>query len=264
MANTALRVLVVDDELLGRERVVELLRRESNVEIVGEAGDGQAAVDAIRTLHPDIVFLDVQMPRMNGLEVIKTIGPDSMPTTVFVTAYDKHALAAFDLAAVDYLVKPFDDERFEQAFKRARRSATATDASVLREQLLTLLHGTSAQAAVAAEPRPGYLERISVESRGKVRFVPVNEVDYIVSSGPYAEVYTGDRRYLIRESMQNLEDRLDPSKFMRIHRSAIVRLARVDVLHKGAGGDYEVQLANGARLRVSRSKREELEQRLGR
>ena len=260
MANPGVRVLVVDDEPLGRERVIELLRREPNVEIVGEASDGAAAVEAIRALRPNIVFLDVQMPRMNGLEVVRAIGAEHMPTTVFVTAFDKHALAAFDLAAVDYLVKPFDDERFEQAFRRARRAATASDAAVLRDQLLTLLQGTGG----APPEKPGYLERIAVESRGKVRFVPVKDVDYIVASGPYAELYTGDRRFLIRESMQNLEDRLDPSKFMRVHRSAIVRLERVDVLHKGPGGDYEVQLKGGARLRVSRSKRDELEERLAR
>ncbi|HVX40432.1 MAG TPA: LytTR family DNA-binding domain-containing protein [Gemmatimonadaceae bacterium] len=264
MANPSVRVLVVDDEPLGRDRVTELLRREPNVEIVGEAGDGEAAVEAIRTLRPNVVFLDVQMPRMNGLDVVRTIGAEHMPATVFVTAYDKHALTAFDLAAVDYLVKPFDDERFEQAFRRARRAATASDATVLREQLLSLLQGAETTPVVSSEQRPGFLERIAVESRGKVRFVPVNDVDYIVASGPYAELYTGERRYLIRESMQHLEDRLDPAKFMRVHRSAIVRLERVDVLHKGPGGDYEVQLKGGARLRVSRSKREELERRLAR
>lgn len=266
MANPSLRVLVVDDEPLGRERVIDLLRHEANVEIVGEASDGAAAVEAIRTLKPNVVFLDVQMPKMNGLEVVRAIGPDHMPSTVFVTAYDKHALAAFDLAAVDYLVKPFDDERFEQAFRRARRAATAHDAAALREQLLSLLQGPAAEIppSVPAVARGNYLERIAVESRGKVRFVPVSEIDYIAASGPYAELYTGDKRYLIRESMQHLEDRLDPAKFMRVHRSAIVRLDRVDVLHKGPGGDYEVQLKGGARLRVSRSRREDLERRLGR
>jgi two-component system, LytTR family, response regulator len=264
MSNLPLRVLIVDDEPLGRQRIEDLLRREESVDIVGMVGDGKAAVDAIRSLRPDLVFLDVQMPRINGLEVVRTIGVDAMPTTIFVTAYDTHALEAFELAALDYLVKPFDDERFEQAFRRARRHAAAEDSTALRNRLLAVLREPTSTPSV--EPQSGqpahYLERIAVESRGKVRYVQASDVDYILADGPYAELYVGDRRHLIRESMQTLEDRLDPSRFMRVHRSAIVRLDAVELLHKGAGGDYEVQLKNGARLRVSRSRREELERRL--
>lgn len=265
MSNRPLRVLIVDDEPLGRQRIEDLLRREDAVEIVGMAGDGKAAVDSIRSLHPDLVFLDVQMPRMNGLEVVRTIGVDEMPTTIFVTAYDTHALEAFELAALDYLVKPFDDERFEQAFRRARRHVTVEDSTALRNRLLAVLSEPGEMAGVEQQPRERghYLERIAVDSRGKVRYVQASDVDYILADGPYAELYVGGRRHLIRESMQTFEERLDPARFMRVHRSAIVRLDAVDVLHKGAGGDYEVQLKNGARLRVSRSRREELERRLG-
>jgi len=264
MSDRPLRVLVVDDEPLGRQRIEDLLHREPDVEIVGTPGDGKAAVEAIQSLHPDLVFLDVQMPRMSGLEVIRTIGVDRMPATIFVTAHDTHALEAFELAAVDYLVKPFDDDRFEQAFLRARRHATSDDSSLLRERLLAILREP---AAVGNDQQKHtetsrYLERIAVESRGKVRFVQASDVDYILADGPYAELFVADRRHLIRESMQALEDRLDPARFMRIHRSAIVRLDAIDVLHKGAGGDYEVQLKTGARLRVSRSRREDLERRL--
>jgi two-component system LytT family response regulator len=262
-----LRVLVVDDEPLGRQRVAGLLRKEPGVEVVGMIGDGVSAVAAIRSLAPDLVFLDVQMPGMTGLEVVRTIGPAAMPTTVFVTAYDRHALEAFDLAAIDYLVKPFDDERFEQAFQRARRTVRLEEAGRLRDRLLAVLQETGARSP-AGKPDGGataparHLERIPVESRGKVRFVAVADVDYILASGPYAEVVVGDRKHLIREAMQTLEDQLDPARFFRIHRSAIVQLDRVDTLLKGAGGDYEVQLRNGAKIRVARSRREELEKRL--
>lgn len=264
-----LRVLIVDDEPLGRRRVAGLVRKEPGIEIVGMIGDGVAAVEAIRSLAPDLVFLDVQMPGMSGLDVVRTIGPSDMPTTVFVTAYDEHALAAFDLAAIDYLVKPFDDERFEQAFQRARHKARLEEVSRLRDMLLAVLRETGEQppaartrAAAAAGTR--YLERIPVETRGKVRFIPVSDIDCILASGPYAELVVGDRKHLIREAMQNLENQLDPARFVRVHRSAIVQLDRVDALLKAPSGDCDVQLRNGVKIRVARSRREELERRLAR
>jgi two-component system, LytTR family, response regulator len=266
-----LRVLIVDDEPLGRRRVAGLLRKERGVEIVGMIGDGVSAVEAIRSLAPppDLVFLDVQMPGMTGLDVVRTIGSANMPTTVFVTAYDKHALAAFDLAAIDYLVKPFDDERFEEAFQRARRMARLEETSRLRDKLLAVLQETSGQAPAVEMPprraaiaRRGYLERIPVESRGKVRFIPVSDIDYILASGPYAELVVSDRKHLIREAMQNLENQLDPARFFRVHRSAIVQLDRVDALLKSPAGECDVQLRNGVKIKVARSRREELEKRL--
>ncbi len=220
--------------------------------------------DAIRALDPDLVFLDIQMPGRTGLEVVREVGVDRMPATIFVTAYDQHALAAFDVAALDYLVKPFDDERFEQAFRRARKSVELEEVNRLRAQLLAALGGdTFSTPAPPQPPSDGYLERFAVESRGKVRVVPASDVDYIVASGPYAELYTGDRKYLIREAMQTLEDRLDPKVFIRVHRSVIVRISLVDTLLKSPGGDYEIVLKNSARLRVSRSRREALEKALG-
>jgi two-component system LytT family response regulator len=246
-----------------------MLAREPGVEIAGEADNGPAAIDAVQSLHPDLVFLDVQMPGKTGLDVVREIGVDAMPLTIFVTAYDKHALSAFEVAAVDYLVKPFDDDRFEQAFQRARRMLELREVDKLRSRLLSVLQGeragdgTAAGAAASLPARGEYLERIPVEMRGKVRVVPVREIEFIVASGPYAELYSGDRKYVIRESMQNLEDRLDPGVFIRTHRSVIVRLDLIETLHKGAGGDYEVQLKSGRRLRVSRSRLEALEKKLG-
>ncbi len=269
---TPLRVLIVDDEPLGRRRVAGLVRKEPGVEIVGMIGDGVAAVEAIKSLSPDLVFLDVQMPGMTGLEVVRTIGPAEMPTVVFVTAYDKHALEAFDLAAIDYLVKPFDDDRFRESFQRARRIARLETADRLREMLLAVLQDSgeasreakpATTVATRAESRAAYLERIPVESRGKVRFIPIPEIDYILASGPYAELVVGDRKHLIREAMQNLENQLDPMRFLRIHRSAIVQLDRVDALLKSPSGDWDVQLKNGVKLKVARSRKEELEKRLG-
>ena len=262
------RVLVVDDELLGRERVAALLRQEADVEIVGMIDNGNDAVEAIRAERPDIVFLDYQMPGRTGFDVVRDVGPANMPVTIFVTAYDQHALEAFELAALDYLVKPFDDERFEQALQRARHIVELHEVDRLRGQLLAALQGGGGSASTGGEPRAEpastkYLERVAVESKGKIRVVPVSQIDYILAAGVYAELYVGDRRYIVRESLQTLEDKLDPRVFMRIHRSAIVRLELIDVFLRAEGGDSEVQLKNGVRLRVSRSRREALERHLG-
>lgn len=243
------RVLIADDELLARQRISDLLAKEPDVEVVGTAATGDEAVNAIFELKPDVVFLDVQMPGMTGLQVVDAVGPEQMPATVFVTAYDQFALKAFDRAALDYLVKPFDDERFGEALRRARKMTT---------QLRSMLDETATQA-----PKSEYLERIAVESRGQVRVVPVSKIDYITASGPYAELHVADRTFAIRERMQTLEERLDPNVFFRIHRSAIVRLDRIDTLTRHPGGDYGVRLKNGVELSLSRGRREELEQRLG-
>jgi len=256
-----IRALIVDDEPLARQRIEDLLRHEEGVEVAGTADTGAAAVERIRALRPDIVFLDVQMPGKTGLDVVREVGPEQMPPTIFVTAFDQHALAAFELAALDYLVKPFDDERFEQAFRRARRAIELEEIGRLRGQMLALL-GAAPPPPDTVGPQP-YLERIAVEMRGKVRVVPVEQIQYVTSDGPYAELHTAERTHIIREAMQALEKRLDPARFFRIHRSAIVRLDQIETLLRGAGGDYEVVLKGGMRLPVSRSRREELERKLG-
>ena len=280
-APAPLRVLVVDDERPARLRLEDLLRRQPGVKIAGTARNGALAVEAIRTLHPDLVFLDVQMPVMSGLDVVREVGIDSMPATIFVTAFDRYALQAFDVAAIDYLVKPFTDERFEQAFQRARRKLTLEGIERQRRQLLAALSsldpsapsGTassatptmpSPQESATAASNTTYLERIAVEMHGKVRVVPVASIDYIVASGPYAELYVADKRYTIRERMKVLEERLDPLVFLRVHRSVIVRLELVEMLHRTPSGDYQLQLRGGVRLPVSRSRHEALERWLGR
>lgn len=277
-----LRVLIVDDELLARARLEDLLAEEAGVTIVGTAEDGDEAVDAIRRLRPDLVFLDVQMPGRTGVEVVEAVGVDAMPATIFVTAYDAYALAAFEVAAVDYLVKPYDDARFRQAFRRARDRLALEGVRRLRGQLLHVLQAADVaddgQAATSGAPGPGatgpgatgpaapgppYQERIAVEVRGRLRPIAVADIDVITASGIYAELHVGDRRYLIRETMQTLEERLDPAHFMRVHRSVIVRLALVESLARTDGGEYEVQLRGGGRLKVARSRRAALERWLG-
>ena len=210
------------------------------------------------------MFLDVQMPVMSGLDVVSAVGPGAMPATIFVTAFDQYALQAFDVAAVDYLVKPFTDERFEQAFRRARRRLALEGIERQRVQLVAALGRLGERASPEpAAAATAYAERIPVEMRGKVVPVPVARIDYITASGSYAELRVGERSYVIRESMRSLEERLDPARFLRVHRSVIVRLDLVDVLHRGAGGDYEVQLRGGVRLPVSRSRYAALERWIG-
>jgi len=251
MSDRKLRVVIADDEPLARQRIEDLL---PNAEIAGTASSGDEAVDIIRRTRPDLVFLDVQMPGKTGLEVVEAIGADQMPATIFVTAFDQFALKAFEVAAVDYLLKPFDDERFAQALERARKSIELQETGRMTRRLLEFLR---------QEPPKEFLDRIPVESRGQVRVVPVDSIDYITASGPYAELHAGDKTYAVRERMQTLEEQLDPSIFFRIHRSAIVRLDRIDTLLHRPGGDYAVRLKDGTVLDVSRARRDELEQRLG-
>jgi len=248
-----LRVVIADDEPLARQRIEDLLARERGIEVAGTAATGDEAIEIIRRAKPDLVFLDVQMPAKTGLEVVEAIGADAMPATIFVTAFDRFALKAFDVAAVDYLLKPFDDERFAQALNRARKSIDSKAVERMTRRLLQFLD----------QERPKFLEQIAVESRGQVRVVPVADIDYITASGPYAELHVGDKTYAVRERMQTIEEQLDPQLFFRIHRSAIVRLDRIDSLLHRRGGDYAVRLKNGTKLDVSRSRRDALQQRLG-
>lgn len=210
------------------------------------------------------MFLDVQMPKMSGLEVVREIGTAAMPVTVFVTAFDQFAIQAFEVSAVDYLVKPFKDDRFRQALHRARTTAQSRNVSQLHEQLLTLLNsGPAADQRPLAVSTPSYLERIAVQMHGKVRVIPVSQIDYITASGPYADLHVGTHKFAIRESMQNLADKLHPERFLRIHRSTIVRIDLIDTLLRHEGSEYEVQLKDGTKLRVGRSRLEALEKRLG-
>lgn len=263
MADTKLRVMIVDDEPLARQRLEDLLDKEDGVEIVGRIDNGRTAVEAIREQDPDLVFLDVQMPGMTGLEVVETIGASSMPATVFVTAYDQFALEAFEVAAVDYLVKPFDDERFATALDRARHRLELEEVGTVTRRLIEALEGDSPGLVAQRRQERRWAETIPVEGRGQVQFVPVGKIDYISADGPYAELHVGDKALVIRERMHSLEERLDPARFVRIHRSTIVQLDRIERFLRGSGGDYALRLKNGTELSVSRRRREELARRLG-
>jgi two-component system, LytTR family, response regulator len=255
-----IRVAIVDDEPLARQHIADRLAHEEDVVIAGEADDGEGAVTLLQREKPDVVFLDIQMPGLTGFEVIERVGVADMPVTIFTTAFDQYALRAFDVAAVDYLVKPFDDDRFAQAFQRARKTIELHEVDRATNDLLALLRARQESSGISPSP---YLDRIPVEMRGQLRVVPVDRIDYITASGPYAELHVGERTYAVREKMQALEEKLDPEVFMRVHRSVIVRLELIDSMRRASGGDYAVRLKDGTELNVSRNRREELERKLG-
>ena len=271
-----MRVLVVDDEPLGRERLRRLLAGRPGVDEVRLAADGREAVAAIRTDPPDLVFLDVQMPHLDGFDVVEAVGADAMPLVVFVTAYDVHALRAFEAHALDYLLKPFDDDRFSRAFDRARARLRERRASTLGEALAGLVgdaqlvgdaHPASdPSAGVVPDPLPGdggEIDRFPVRAGGRVMLVTAASVDWIESDGPYALLHVGPKTHTVRIPMRELEDRLDARRFIRIHRSTIVNLDRVRELRDMGRGEYQAVLHDGTELRLSRSRRAHLEQRLG-
>jgi two-component system, LytTR family, response regulator len=263
-----IRVLVVDDEPLARGRVVKLLRQRPGFEIIGECGNGAEAVEAIRRDPPDLLLLDVQMPEMNGFEVIETVGTDAVPAVIFVTAYDQHALRAFELHALDYLLKPYDDERFDRALQRARARVRRGQIEGLSHQLLVLLKdlrgedaGTS--AAPPAEEAPRWLERLAVKTADRVALLKVDEIDWIEGAGVYVQLHVKGKRHLHRETLSNLEQQLDPSRFVRIHRSTIVNVERVKELVPYFHGEYVVVLNDATKLKLSRSYRDRLPAILG-
>jgi two-component system LytT family response regulator len=261
-----MRILVVDDEPLARERITRLLSGRPPVREVIEAPDGPAAIEAIRTRKPDLVFLDVQMPAVDGFGVIRTIGADKMPATVFVTAYDAHALRAFEVNAVDYLLKPYDTDRFWAAFRRATEAVAMRSVLGAGRRLASLLQemdaGRPAQLEEVAAAPTQHLERIAVRGDGRIFFIRPGDVDWCESAGNYVKLHVGRAIHVIRDTLQNLEGRLDPSAFIRIHRRLIVNLDRIHELQPWFGGDQIVILKDGARLRLSRTFREKVAEKL--
>jgi two-component system, LytTR family, response regulator len=257
----AIRVLIVDDEPAARARIRRLLKDESDVDVVGEASDGASAVRAITELEPDVLFLDIQMPESDGFDVLARLPNERRPLVVFVTAYDQYALKAFEVHALDYLLKPFDAERFRASFARVRERLAQdqrTDVQLVRSLLDELRSGrTDLEKLVKGERR--HLERIMVRSSGKITFVKVSELDWLEASGNYVRLHTARGSHLIRETLSNLEARLDPHQFVRIHRSTIVNLDRVKEMQPWFSGDYLVILHSGVKLKLSRSFREAIE-----
>jgi two-component system LytT family response regulator len=250
-----IRVLVADDEAPARQRLVDVLNKDAQVKAVVEAGDGQAAVEMIEREAPDLVFLDVQMPQLDGLEVVKAIGPDAMPLTVFVTAYDQHAIKAFEANALDYLPKPFSDERLEAALCRAK---ARHDERSMREFGRNILRMMSTGPTVGR-----YLDRLVVKSAGTTRFLRVADIDWIEGAGVYVNLHVGGKELLYRAALNELADCLDPVRFVRVHRSAIVNIDSVLELQPISHGEFEIVLKDGHRSRVSRTYRIQLEKRLG-
>ena len=250
------RVLIVDDEPLARERIRTLLSEDHAFEVAGEAGDGATAAQAIAALNPDLVFLDVQMPGADGFDVIDAVGPDKMPFVVFVTAYDRYALRAFDVHALDYLLKPFGKDRFQQTLRHAREALEARRAGDLGRRLLAMVKDI--------KPDPQRVERLVVKSGGRVFFLRTDDIDWIEAAGNYVRLHLGEESHLFRETMNRMEARLDGRRFVRIHRSRIVNTERVKELQPWFNGEHVVILQNGTRLTLSRGYREKLQEQLKR
>lgn len=248
------RALIVDDEALARANLAVLLNEDAEIETVGQCANGFEAIKALQQLRPDILFLDIQMPRLNGFEMLKRVEAASLPVIVFVTAYDKYALKAFEVNALDYLLKPFDDERFTLALQRAKEQVRQRRVNNYSQRLVNLL-----QSHEQPETTPEYLTRIVIKETGRVYFVRVEELDWIEASGSYAELHAGAKTHLLRESLNSLEQRLDPQRFLRIHRSTIVNLDRVQELQPYFRGEYVVLLRDGTRLKLSRTHRDKLQ-----
>ena len=244
------RALLVDDEPLARAHLRTLLSERADVEIIGECGDGLSAVKRIRAELPDLVLLDIQMPELDGLGVVRELGLDRLPAIIFVTAYDEHALEAFDVHAVDYLLKPVDRARFTRALDRAIASVRASVADDREEKLARLLE----QLDDASEP----LERIAVKSDGRITFVRVADIDWIEAADDYVRLHVGKTAYLQRDTLTRMERRLPQSRFLRIHRSIIVNVERIRELQPWFQGDWVVRLADGTSLHSGKSYRENL------
>jgi two-component system LytT family response regulator len=251
---TKIRTLVVDDEPIARARVVSLLREEADIEVVGECANGRQAASAIELANPDLLFLDIQMPEVDGLDLARTIQSSGTPAVVFVTAYDEYALRAFEVHALDYLLKPFSAERFRSALGHAREH-------VSRRRKM----------AVGAEPGPKTpshehgprRHRLMIKSSGRIHFVRMADIDWCEAAGNYVRVHVGQHEHLMRDTMNRLETELDPQQFVRIHRSTIVNVDRIQEMQSSFNGEYVVLLRTGTRLTLSRGYRDALQVRLG-
>lgn len=249
-----LRLLIVDDEPLIRSGIRAGLSRLADVEIAGECASGREAIDAILSLRPDVVLLDVQMPDASGLEVVRRVGPERMPLVVFVTAYDEYAVKAFEMNAVDYLLKPFDEERLELAVRRARERLAGRDQAALHRQLQTLLD--SSQRA--------FPERIVVKNGDRHEFVSIDSIEWIEAANNYVLLHCGSKSHLVSETLTAMEKRLDPARFIRIHRGKIVNVSRISVVHSIVGGAFELEMKSGTRLSTGRQFKGSVQALLGR
>jgi len=250
----SLRALIVDDEALARWALLRLLKRESDVSVVGQCGDGESAVETIRQTRPELVFLDIQMPEMDGFQVVEAVGVERMPVTVFVTAFDRYAIRAFDANAVDYLLKPFTPDRLSRALARARGRCLGRQDKETARRLFSLLD---------SRLQSDYAQRLAVASGGRILFVSVADIEWIEAEGNYARLHVARHVYDVRETLQALTEKLDPREFIRIHRSTIVNIRRIREVQPWFRGSHIVLLHSGEELRMSRYQRGAVERLLG-
>jgi two-component system LytT family response regulator len=251
MPTMKIRTLIVDDEPLARERIRSLLKAEPDFELVAECANGTEAVAAVKEKRPDLVFLDIQMPGMDGFEALRAIGKDAMPVVIFVTAFDQHALKAFEIHALDYLLKPFKVARFQETLKRARASVASRQSDGIPKGLLELIERVSGKP-----PAPDYLGRIAVKTSDRTFFVKTSQIDYIEAAGNYLVLHAGKENHVVRETLTALEEKLDPKKFIRINRSTMVNVEQIKELQPLFKGEHIVVLQNGKQLSLTRGIRE--------
>lgn len=257
-----LRVMIVDDEAPAREGLRLRLRKEPDVRIIGEFGDAAAALDAMRADPPDLLFLDIEMPGMDGFALLRNASDTSLPPIVFVTAYDTHAVKAFDVRALDYLLKPVEQPRLREALDRAQEHWDAARKAELADRVRTIVSETGTPAHSAPAPRAGVL-RIPVRRDGSIHFVNAADIDWIDAAGDSVRLHVGKATHVLRKSMGEMVATLDQGQFLRIHRSTIVNIARVKELQPWFHGEYVVVLHDGTRLKLSRGHREKLASILG-
>ena len=254
--SACIRTLIVDDESLVRERLRSMLATDPAIEIIAECYNGRDAIEAINLHSPDLVFLDVEMPGIDGFGVLEALQPDRIPTIIFVTAYDQYAVRAFEVYALDYLLKPFDQERFDKALDRAKTQISSERSDALSQRILSALE--------EIKTRPVHLERLVIKMNGHVFFIKAEEIDWLEAEGNYVRLHAGKESYLLRDTISALESQLDPKKFIRVHRSAIVNIDRITELQPWFHGEYRIILTEGVQLTLSRTYREKLHELLGR
>ncbi len=247
-----IRVLIIDDEPLARERIRELLRNDADITVVGESDNGTEALRSILERKPDLVFLDIQMPGLNGFEVLAKLAQHEIPEVIFVTAYDSFALKAFEVNALDYLLKPYDKERFFTALKKSKERLLTRTSEKLNENILSLVQHLS------SNEKPDYVQRFVIKNAGRISFVEAQEVDWFEAEGNYIKLHVGAREELIRETIKNLEQKLDPAEFIRVQRSAIVRIKSIKEIVNWFSGSYKIILKSGAEVVSGKSYRDNL------
>jgi len=247
-----IKTLIVDDEPLARRGIRQLLESEIDFEIVGEAGNGREAISAVEKNSPELIFLDIQMPLLDGFSFVEKIAAINLPEIVFVTAYDEHAVRAFEAGAIDYVLKPIDPERFQKTLNRVRSRISSPENKFIENNLANLL-------SLLKPSAENYLKRIAVKENGRIHFLNVEKIDWISSQGNYVEIHSSNEKILVRETMDGIESKLNPNEFLRIRRSVIVRIEQIKELHTIFAGEFEVVLRNGVRLASSRRYRKNLD-----